>query len=73
MYLCFRCDYWFRGELHVRGLKDGVLLQDVLLGLVVAKRLVRKHENVTKSGGDICFAPLLLPGVYPTLRPYKHW
>lgn len=38
-YLCFRCDYWFWGELHVGGLQDGVLLQDVLLGLVVAKRL----------------------------------
>ncbi len=38
-YLSFRCDYWFRGKLHICCLQYGVLLQDVLLGLVVAERL----------------------------------
>lgn len=45
-YLCFRCDYWFRGELHICGLQYGVLLEDVLLGLVVAKRLESGEEKV---------------------------
>lgn len=44
-YLCFRGNYRFRGELHVGSLEDGVLLQNVLLGLVVAKRLERENRR----------------------------
>lgn len=86
-YLCFRCDYWFRGELHVGGLQDGVLLQDVLLGLVVAKRLESRDQRekvnlrkdfkcVSSSLKKKCFEDsglALLLRVSPTLRPYKHW
>lgn len=42
MYLSFRCDYWFRGELHICCLQDGVLLQDVLLRLVMSEGLQSK-------------------------------
>lgn len=45
--LSFRCDYWFGRKLHVRRLQDGVLLEDVLLGLVMTKGLESKQTSVT--------------------------
>lgn len=43
--LSFRCDYWFRRKLHIGCLQDGVLLKDVLLGLVMTKGLQSKQSN----------------------------
>lgn len=43
--LSFRCDYWFRGKLHICCLQYGVFLQNVLLGLVVAKGLESKENK----------------------------
>lgn len=31
--------HWFSRKLHLSGFQDGVLLKDVLLGLIMAKRL----------------------------------
>jgi len=46
-YLSFRCDDWFGGKLHICCLQDGVLLQDVLLGLIVAKGLKSRDMEMT--------------------------
>lgn len=45
LYLSFRCDYWFRRKLHICCFQYGVLLQDVLLGLVVAEGLMSKERE----------------------------
>lgn len=48
-YLSFRCDYWFRGKLHICCLQYGVFLEDVLLGLVVAKGLESNKKKKKES------------------------
>ena len=44
-YLGFRCDYWFGGKLHLGCLQNCVLLEDVLLRLVMTKRLEEKQQQ----------------------------
>lgn len=47
-YLSFWGDYWFGGKLHLCCLQYGVLLQDVLLRLVMAKGLEGKTKKEKK-------------------------
>ncbi|KAG7279094.1 hypothetical protein CRUP_004037 [Coryphaenoides rupestris] len=68
------CDDWLGGELHLRGLQDGVLLQYVLLRLVVTKRLQREKRNVNHGSRALGSRGGRRESVCGlTLRPYKHW
>lgn len=59
------------GKLDVGGLQYRVLLQDVLLGLVVAERLA-EEETKWIRGGDLTVKPSF-PSFKLTFLPYRHW
>ena len=57
-YLGLRTGLRFGGELDLGGLQDGVLLENVLLGLVVSKRLGTEGQKTTSQDPAHSWRPI---------------